>query len=230
MSCVVRFPAASSRAATFVVSPSASVSRRAPAPISPTIDGSRVDADARGERTAEPLAQRAHTVDRGEARAQRPLGVVVVRLRVAEVGEDAVAQVLRDVPAEALDGARGRALIRADDLAQVLGIELRRQLGRAHEVAEEDRELPAFSRPRVGARSRCCGGGSRLVHGREPSPAAAAELLAGLVRRPARAACRCQCGPTFRAEPSLGAVLVVAGRAAHRPRSVARLRARSGTG
>jgi hypothetical protein len=64
----------------------------------------------------------------GEPLAQHiddpPGRVVVVRLRVAEVGEDAVAQVLRDVAAEAFDGAGGRALVGAHDLAQVLGIVL----------------------------------------------------------------------------------------------------------
>jgi hypothetical protein len=112
-----------------------------------------------------------------------------VRLRVAEVGEDAVPQVLRDMAAEALDGAGGRALIRAHDLAQVLGVELGRQLGRAHEVAKEDHELPALARGRggLGVRGR---GGHIGVQCRRARSALQAELRI-----------RWKLGPTLQALP-----------------------------
>ena len=56
---------------------------------------------------------------------------------------------------------------------------------------------------------------NRGRHGLEPFTAAAAELLAGLVRCPRRGAQRGERGPAFRAEAVLGAVVVVAGRATH---------------
>src|SRR5262249_44510992 len=58
--------------------------------------------------------------------------------------------------------------------------------------------------------------------GRQPGATAAAELLVGLVRSATRRAGRGERGPTFPAESALGAVLVVAGRAAHRGVSRAR--------
>ena len=63
-------------------------------------------------------------VEDREARARCPLGVVVVRFGPAEVGHHAVAKVLRDMPAEALDRLRRRAMVFADDLAPFLGIEM----------------------------------------------------------------------------------------------------------
>jgi len=206
VSCVVRFPAASSRAATFVVSPSASVSRRAPAPISPTIDGSRVDADARGERTAEPLAQRAHTVDRGEARAQRPLGVVVVRLRVAEVGEDAVAQVLRDVALVAADRLAASVVVAAHHLAELLDVDLLGQRRRRDEVAEHDRQLTPFGVLRLSHWWRWV----RPRRGRKSPAAVAAEALGAIVLRPAGGAPLGEAATALRAEAAPRTIAVTA--------------------
>ena len=53
-----------------------------------------------------------------------PLGRVLVRLRPAEIGEHAVAHILRDVPAPALDHLGATSLIGADHAPHVLGIEL----------------------------------------------------------------------------------------------------------
>src|SRR5262249_18335492 len=58
--------------------------------------------------------------------------------------------------------------------------------------------------------------------GRQPGATAAAELLVGLVRSATRRAGRGERGPAFPAESALGAVVVVAGRAAHRGVSRAR--------
>ena len=63
--------------------------------------------------------------------ADRPLGVVLVRLRPAEVRQNAIAHVLGDVPAPALDHLGAAALIGADHATHVLGIEPRRERGRA---------------------------------------------------------------------------------------------------
>jgi hypothetical protein len=65
-------------------------------------------------------------------------------LRPAEIGEHAVAHELRDMALEAPDLARYSVLIGADHLAHVLGIELRRQRGRPHQIAEHHRQLPSL--------------------------------------------------------------------------------------
>jgi hypothetical protein len=49
-----------------------------------------------------------------------------------------------DKPVEAPDDIGDGEVIGGDDLAQILGVEARREFGRADEIAEHDRELPAF--------------------------------------------------------------------------------------
>jgi hypothetical protein len=62
-----------------------------------------------------------------------------VRLRVAEVDEHAVAHVFGDEAGEAGNGVGDAAVVGADDLAQILGIEPRRQRRRADQIAERTR-------------------------------------------------------------------------------------------
>src|SRR5262249_31561514 len=111
-------------------------------------------------------------------------------------------------------------LVLRDEVAPLLGVELLRERRRADQVAEEDRQLPAFAgrrrRPRLAARRR---DGARPRLRRQPDATAAAQLLVGLGRGATR---RGERGPTFPAESALGAVVVVAGRAAHRGVSRAR--------
>ena len=78
--------------------------------------------------------------------AHRALGVVLMRLRIAEINQHAVAHVLGDKPAKAADGVGDAAMIGADDLAQILGIEARRQRRRADQIAEHDGQLPPLGR------------------------------------------------------------------------------------
>jgi hypothetical protein len=68
-----------------------------------------------------------------------------MRLRIAEINENAVAHVFGDKAVEMAHGIGGGAVIRGDDLAQILRIELRRQRGRADQIAEHYRQLAAFS-------------------------------------------------------------------------------------
>ena len=84
-------------------------------------------------------------VEDREARAGSTLGVVVVRLGPAEIGHHAVAKVLSDTSAEALDGLRRRAMVLADDFAPLLGIEMAGNLGRADEIAEKHRQMPPLA-------------------------------------------------------------------------------------
>ncbi len=79
-----------------------------------------------------------------ETRSDRPFGVFLMGAREAEIGQHAVAHELGDEAVVARDRARTGVLIGANDLAHVLGIEPRRQRGRADEVAEHDGELAAL--------------------------------------------------------------------------------------
>ena len=88
--------------------------------------------------------QSAHRRDQLQPRTHRPLGVVLVRLRIAEVDEHAVAHVLRHEPAEAAHGLGDALLIGRNDLAQVLGVHARGECRRADEVREHHRDLAAL--------------------------------------------------------------------------------------
>ena len=52
-------------------------------------------------------------------------GVVLMRLGITKIGEHAVAHILRDEPAVALDQSRAAAMIRANHTTQVFRIEFR---------------------------------------------------------------------------------------------------------
>ena len=82
--------------------------------------------------------------DQLQPRPHRPLGVVLVGLRIAEVHEHAVAHVLRYEPAEALHGLGDALLIGGDDLAQVLRVHARRECRRTDKVREHHGDLAAL--------------------------------------------------------------------------------------
>ncbi len=104
----------------------------------------RGDADPRRQRLAARIAEMSDCRRDREPGPHRPLGLVLVRLRPAEIGQDAVAHVLGDMPAPAVDRLAAAALIGADHLPHVLRVKSRRQLGRAHQVDEHHRQLPPF--------------------------------------------------------------------------------------
>ena len=92
------------------------------------------DADAHLQRLGGGDA--AHRLDHREAGAHRALGIVFVGARKAEINQHAVAHVFGDEAVEAAHRRRHAAVIGADHLAQLLGIEPRRQCRRADQVAE----------------------------------------------------------------------------------------------
>ena len=96
----------------------------------------------------------AHRGGQLQSRAYRPLGLVLMGLRIAKIHQDAVAHVFCDEPAEAAHRFGDALLIGGNDLAQVLGVHARRQRGRAHQVGEHHRDLAALSR--VGRRLLDC--------------------------------------------------------------------------
>src|SRR4029077_20018930 len=75
---------------------------------------------------------------------------VFVHVRIAEIGQDAIAQELREIATVSRNHARAEILIGVHDLAHLLGICAGRELARAHEVAKHDGELPPFARGRGG--------------------------------------------------------------------------------
>jgi hypothetical protein len=93
------------------------------------------------------------SLDDRQSCAHRALGVVLMRLGVAEIGQHAVAHVLGDEAAIGRDQIRAALVIGADDPAHVLRIELRRKRGRADEIAEHDGQLATFGRVGCGSRN-----------------------------------------------------------------------------
>jgi len=79
--------------------------------------------------------------------ASPALGIVLVRLGIAEINEHAIAHILGDKTAKAADGVGDAAMVGADDLAQVLGIKARRQRRRADQITEHHRQLPPLGLP-----------------------------------------------------------------------------------
>src|SRR6266498_3125239 len=67
-----------------------------------------------------------------------------MRLGIAKIDEQAIAEILRNMPRKALDDLGTGGVIRADHLAEIFGIELGGESCGLDEVAEEDRELTAF--------------------------------------------------------------------------------------
>src|ERR1700730_6007195 len=77
-------------------------------------------------------------------KTKMPLLSAIMRSRVAEINENAVSHVLGDKAVEPGDHLCDGAVIRADDLAQILGIEAGGEGGRADHGAEHDSRLPTF--------------------------------------------------------------------------------------
>ena len=156
MTTVSGSASACSRAARFGVSPTTACSCAAPcADQIADHDQAGGDADPHLQRRRRPASSFATASIKRQPGPHRALGVVLMRLRIAEIGEHAVAHVLGDEPAErAATISATAAVIGADDLAQILGIEPGRERGRADEIAEHDRELAALGR--VPERSVLC--------------------------------------------------------------------------
>ena len=87
----------------------------------------------------------ADRVDHREPGSHRPFGVVLMRLRIAEINQHAVAHILGDKAAKAADGVGDAPVVGADDLAQILGIEAGRERRRADQIAEHDGQLAPLS-------------------------------------------------------------------------------------
>ena len=89
------------------------------------------------------LGKRALDRERGPHRA---LGVVLLRLRIAEERHQPVAELLQHVAAKPSHRRRRLIEIGVDEVAPVLRIELRGEARRADKIAEHDRDRTAFGR------------------------------------------------------------------------------------
>ena len=61
----------------------------------------------------------------------------------------AIAEILRDMPAETLDGLRRRSMVAGDDLSPLLRVEMASYLGRADQITEKHRQMPPLARQTV---------------------------------------------------------------------------------
>ena len=73
-----------------------------------------------------------------------PLGVIFVRLGIAKVDQQAIAEVLGDMPLKALDHLGAGVLVGPHHLPQLFRVELAGERGRVHQVTEQHGELAAF--------------------------------------------------------------------------------------
>jgi hypothetical protein len=69
-------------------------------------------------------AQLSNRFDECQSAPHRPLGVVFVRLRIAEIDEHAIAHVPGDEPAKPVECLCDAFVIRSDHRAEIFGIEL----------------------------------------------------------------------------------------------------------
>jgi len=110
-----------------------------------------------------------YRLDQGQSTSRRPLRIVFVRARIAKIDHDPVAHISRDETIETPRDLGNGLMIGGDQITQVLGIPPHRQCGRADEVAEHDRELPALnagrSRNRIRSRAaaQCRNGGEQFA-------------------------------------------------------------------
>jgi hypothetical protein len=111
------------------------------------------DPDPRGQGARVRGMEAAHCLDRRQSGSDRAFGLVLVGPGPAKIRQNAVAHELGDMPFEAGDLGGHRVLVGVDDVAHLLGVELRAERGRADEVDEHHRELPP-----LGVQSRRRGG------------------------------------------------------------------------
>ena len=81
----------------------------------------------------------------------RPLGIIFVRQGIAKIDQQAIAEILGDMPLKAGNHLGAGLLIGPHHHVQVFWVELGGECGRIHQVAKQHGELTAFSV----SRTRC---------------------------------------------------------------------------
>ena len=100
-------------------------------------------------RRAQPFLRQAHielsqSLHHRQPSPHRSLGVIFVRPGVAEVHEQAIAEILRDMPLKASNHLGAGLLIGPHYLTQLFRVELAGERGCVYQVTEQYRELAAF--------------------------------------------------------------------------------------
>jgi hypothetical protein len=144
------------------------------------------------------LVERGDALDDRKPRARGPFGVVVVRLWPPEIGKHAVAEVLRYIASEARDCFGHTAQIVSLDFAPFLGIEPRRDLGRAHQIAEQNCQMTALANVSL-LDGRCLRDWNAIERAKRSS-AFTAELRGRRIIGAALQTATRKCGSAFRAE------------------------------
>ena len=103
------------------------------------------DADAHLQRAGFGQVEPADRLDDLEPGANRAFGLALVRERVAEERDHAVAEALEKVALVAGDAHRAGVFVAADHALQHLGVDAAGELGEADHVAKEHRELATFA-------------------------------------------------------------------------------------
>jgi len=128
-------------------------------------DQTRGDPDACAQRSAVEI-QRADRIDCAEPGVHGALGIVLVCLRIAEIDQNAVAHVFGNGAAMLCNHTGAGFLILADQIGEILRVQPGRKLGGTDQVAEHDRQMPAFGALQViqgGGRSKGFVGQRRQV-------------------------------------------------------------------
>ena len=76
----------------------------------------------------------------------RSFRIILVSGRKPEIDKRAIAQILRNEAPLCTDRFGHHGMVAADELAEVLGIEPRRQRGRSDKIAEQNGQVPALWR------------------------------------------------------------------------------------
>jgi hypothetical protein len=102
------------------------------------------DADSQSNALLQTGSECPYGLDHCQPSPHGALCVVFVRQWITKVDQQAIPQVLGNVPIEALDDRDTGSLIGSHRGAVVLRVELPGQRRRAHQVAEQNGELAAF--------------------------------------------------------------------------------------
>jgi hypothetical protein len=111
-------------------------------------DEARMHAQAHGDvlpgGQRELRGERRKSLQNAEPRPDGPLGVIFMRHGMAKIDQQAIAQVLRHIAVKTLNHLGAGLMIGAHDVPQVFRVQVARQPGRVHQVAEQHREGAAF--------------------------------------------------------------------------------------
>jgi hypothetical protein len=86
-----------------------------------------------------------HGIEDTQARAYCSLGIILMRLGIAEVHQESIPKELRNVTLIALNHLSTDALIRTDHVPVLFGVELAGESCGVHEITKQHGELTAFS-------------------------------------------------------------------------------------